>query len=165
MDELLSRYVSGLRRWAQGRLPRWARDLADTHDLVQDALFQTFKKIDGFEHRGAGALHAYLRQAVMNRIRDETRRAGRLPEQAFLHDMKDEGASPLEAAVGAEMLERYEQALASLSMDDRELVVARVGLGLTYDRSSRGRRQTDRGRGRMAVARALLRLAAAMEPR
>ena len=73
---MTSRRCAGppLRRWASGRLPRWARDLSDTPDLVQETLFQTFRKINGFEHRGEGALQAYLRQAVMNRIRDEIRR-------------------------------------------------------------------------------------------
>ena len=60
---------------ASGRLPRWARDTADTQDLVQETLFQTFKKIEKFEARGEGALFAYLRQAILNRIRDELRRA------------------------------------------------------------------------------------------
>jgi RNA polymerase sigma-70 factor (ECF subfamily) len=45
MDLLFARYVPLLRRWATGRLPRWARDLADTHDLVQETLLQTFRKI------------------------------------------------------------------------------------------------------------------------
>ena len=74
LDELFARYAPPLRRWASGRLPRWARDLADTPDLVQETLLQTFRNIDGFEHRGEGAFQAYLRQAVMNRIRDELRR-------------------------------------------------------------------------------------------
>src|SRR5689334_13929045 len=73
LDDLFGRYLPALRRWASGRLPRWARDLADTHDLVQEALAQTFKRVDGFQHRGEGAWQAYLRQAVMNRIRDELR--------------------------------------------------------------------------------------------
>src|SRR5665647_2670737 len=79
LNDLFARYLPTLQRWATGRLPRWARDMAETQDLVQETLIQTFKKIDGFEHRGEGALQAYLRQAVMNRIRDELRRAGRRP--------------------------------------------------------------------------------------
>ena len=80
LDRLLARHVKPLRRWVSGRLPRWARDLADTDDLVQDTLLRTFTKIEDFEVRGAGALQAYLRQAVLNRVRDELRRKGRAPE-------------------------------------------------------------------------------------
>ena len=38
LDELFSREVPPLSRWARGRLPGWARDLADTHDLVQETV-------------------------------------------------------------------------------------------------------------------------------
>ena len=36
LDRLLGRYLPRLRRWASGRLPRRARDLSDTDDLVQE---------------------------------------------------------------------------------------------------------------------------------
>ncbi|HEX5107058.1 MAG TPA: RNA polymerase sigma factor [Vicinamibacterales bacterium] len=80
LDRLFARHAPPLRRWASGRLPGWARDLADTDDVVQDALLQTFKRIEDFEARGAGSLHAYLRQAVLNRIRDQLRRLKRRPD-------------------------------------------------------------------------------------
>jgi RNA polymerase sigma-70 factor (ECF subfamily) len=74
LEQLFGRFLRPLQRWAKGRLPAYARDLADTDDLVQDTLIQTFKRIDSVEPRGVGALQAYLRQAVLNRIRDELRR-------------------------------------------------------------------------------------------
>ena len=77
LDTLFARYVGPLSRWARGRLPGWARSLADTQDLVQDVLLQTFKHLRTFESRGEGALAAYLRQALMNRLRDEMRRVKR----------------------------------------------------------------------------------------
>ena len=46
LEALTARYLPRLRRWASGRLPRWARDLADTEDLVQETVLQTFKRID-----------------------------------------------------------------------------------------------------------------------
>src|SRR5688500_19892281 len=36
LDALIGRFLPRLQRWATGRLPGWARDLADTHDLVQE---------------------------------------------------------------------------------------------------------------------------------
>src|SRR5687767_14113574 len=71
LERLFARHLPPLQRWATGRLPKWARQLADTDDLVQDALVQTFKRIEEFEPRHVGALQAYLRQAVLNRVRDE----------------------------------------------------------------------------------------------
>src|SRR6187399_3078796 len=100
LDELMGRHLPRLRRWASGRLPRWARDVADTQDLVQETLLQTFKRIDRFETRGDGALQAYLRQGVLNRIRDEFRRARRRPPNEPLDSQKpDSGASPLDEAI------------------------------------------------------------------
>src|SRR4029079_12134367 len=132
LDELFARYVPLLRRWAAGRLPRRVRDLADTPDLVQETMLQVFKHIEGFEHRGEGAFHAYLRQAVMNRIRNEIRNAGRRPTRVELDEDAVEEISPLEAAIGSEALERYEAALQRLREEERELIVSRLELGLTY---------------------------------
>jgi hypothetical protein len=51
IERLFARHLTPLQRWASGRLPKWARDPADTDDLVQEALLQTFKKIEDFEPR------------------------------------------------------------------------------------------------------------------
>ncbi len=163
LNELFGRYGPLLRRWASGRLPRWARDLADTPDLVQETLLQTFKNIEGFEHRGEGALQAYLRQAVMNRIRDELRKARHRPAAAELDpELADPGVSPLEAAIGTEAVERYEAALGRLAPTERELVIARIEMGLTYSEIAGATGRPSANAARMAVARALVRLAEEM---
>ena len=160
LSDLFARYLPLLRRWARGRLPRWARDVTDTQDLVQITLLETFRKIDGFEHRGEGAFQAYLRQALMNRIRDELRRAGRRPAQEPLdEDAPDPGVSPLEAAIGAEAVERYDAALERLTETERELIVARVELGLTYAEVAAATGKPSPNAARMALVRALMRLA------
>jgi RNA polymerase sigma-70 factor (ECF subfamily) len=163
LNELFVRFGPPLRRWASGRLPRWARDLSDTPDLVQETLLQTFRKIEGFEHRGEGALQAYLRQAVMNRIRDELRKAQHRPDSIELgEDLPDGSVSPLEAAIGAEAVERYESALERLRHEERELIIARVELGLTYSEIAAAAGKPSANAARMAVARALMRLAEEM---
>ena len=83
-------------------------------------LVQTFKRIEGFEPRGVGALQAYLRQAVLNRIRDELRRKGRRPDVTDLDGLElDRASSPLEQAIGQEAVERYERALERLKPEER----------------------------------------------
>ncbi|MBI2835515.1 MAG: sigma-70 family RNA polymerase sigma factor [Acidobacteria bacterium] len=160
LDALMARYLPRLRRWASGRLPRWARDLADTQDLVQDVMLQTFKRIDGFEARHEGALQAYLRQGIANRIRDEFRRAGRRPATTELDTRTPElGASPLEEAIGQEALERYERALARLRPEDREAIVARIELDCTNEEIAVALGKPSANAARMAVERALVRLA------
>jgi RNA polymerase sigma factor (sigma-70 family) len=79
LDRLFSRYVNPLRRFAHGRLPAASRDMLDTNDLVQDTLVASLKHIDAFQPQREGALLAYLRQAVVNRVRDEARRKARRP--------------------------------------------------------------------------------------
>jgi RNA polymerase sigma-70 factor (ECF subfamily) len=54
LDELFTRHLVQLKRWATGRLPRWARSNVDTSDLLQETMLQTFKRLDGFEPRGQG---------------------------------------------------------------------------------------------------------------
>ena len=159
LEDLLARYIPVLSRWATGRLPVPARDLVDTADLVQEALIGTFKRLEGFEHRGEGALYAYLRQAVLNRIRDELRKARRRPERMDLDEgQPDQGASPLEAAIGREAVERYEAALQRLGEGERELIVARLELGLTYGEMAGVLGKSSPDAARMAVGRALVRL-------
>ena len=164
LDRLLARHLLPLKRWARGRLPQWARDLADTDDLVQDALLQTFKRIDGFENRGVGALQAYMRQAVINRVRDEVRKKGRRPDAADFDRLEiDGGMSPLELAIGRESLARYERALATLRDDEREAIIGRLEMGYTYDELADVLGKPTSEAARKAARRALLRLTREMD--
>jgi RNA polymerase sigma factor (sigma-70 family) len=160
LEILFARHVPTLRRWAGGRLPRWARDITDTQDLVQDTVLQVFKRVQAFEPRGDGALQAYLRRAVMNRIRNEFRSKGRKPSfDALDEQAPSDRTSPLEAAIRQEQLDRYDAALSRLSEQERDLIVARVEVGLTYEEMAEALGKPSWNAARMATARALLRLA------
>jgi RNA polymerase sigma-70 factor, ECF subfamily len=164
LERLLARHIDPLRRWVSGRLPRWARDLADTDDLVQDTLLRTFQKIENFEARGVGALHAYLRQTVLNRVRDELRRKARSPIHVDDDGLELEAeGSPLEEAIGREALERYEAALSRLRPDEREAIIGRVEMEYSYAELAEmlGKRSPEAAR--KAARRALLRLAEEMK--
>jgi len=164
LDALFARYLKPLQHWASGRLPRWARNAGDTHDLVQDTLLNAFRKIGTFEPRREGAFQAYLRQAVMNRIRDHIRRTGTRPTSATFDEMDHEhGSSPLEDAIGLETFERYEAALARLKPEEREAVIARVELGASYEEVARDLGKPSADAARMTIARALVRLAEEMK--
>ena len=164
LELLLARHAGPLRRWVSGRLPRWARDLADTDDLVQDTLLRTFRRIEGFEARGVGALQAYLRQAVMNRLRDELRRKSRAPASVNIEDVSLEAeGSPLEEAIGREAVERYERALAELRPEEREAIIGRVELGYSYEELAEALGKPTADAARKAAQRALVRLAEKMK--
>jgi RNA polymerase sigma factor (sigma-70 family) len=163
LNELLARYLPRLQRWASGRLPAGVRTMLDTGDLVQDAIINALRHLNTLEIRTESALQAYLRQAVKNRIIDLYRRAARhpvreeIPENALADD-----TSPLEAAIGAEALECYERALASLKHDEREAIVLRVELGLDYEEMATQLGKPSADAARMAVTRAIARLAREM---
>ena len=164
LDRLFARHLQPLQRWISGRLPRWARDMADTDDLVQDNLLQTFKRIEGFEPRRVGALQAYLRQAVLNRVRDELRRKGRRPDSTDLEGVAvPEEGSPLEEAIGREAVGNYERALQRLRPEEREAIIARVELGYSYEELAEALGKPSVDAARKAAQRALLRLAEEMK--
>jgi RNA polymerase sigma-70 factor (ECF subfamily) len=164
INTLFARHVDPLRRWASGRLPRWARDVADTDDLVQETLLQTFKRIGQFEPRGIGALHAYLRQAVLNRIREELRRKSRRPDGTGLSGLEAEShLSPLEQAIGTEAIERYESALARLRPEEQDAIIGRIELGYTYEELARALGKPTADAARKAAQRALVRLVEEMQ--
>jgi RNA polymerase sigma factor (sigma-70 family) len=163
LDQLCTRFLPSLRRWASGRLPRHARSLMDTDDLVQETVIRAVKRLDAFEPRHDGALQAYLRQAVMNRIRDEVRRAVRSPAETGLDDrLSDVAASPLDIAIGAEAVSRYDAALARLRPEEREAVIARIEMAGSYHQLATALGKPSADAARMAVSRALVRLAEEM---
>ncbi len=164
LEVLFARYLPPLQRWTSGRLPRWARDVADTNDLVQDTLLHTFKQIEDFEPRTEGALHAYLRQAVKNRIRDEIRkRQRRGAKEGVDSDVIDKEPSPLEQAIGQQAMDRYEAALGRLREEDRDILIGRIELGLTYEELAAAAEKPSADAARKAAQRALVKLVEEMQ--
>jgi RNA polymerase sigma factor (sigma-70 family) len=162
VGDLVGRCVPALRRWAHGRLPRWARSGADTSDLVQDAIVRTLARLDAFQPHGRQALSAYLRKAVQNRIRDEHRRVARRGASEPVTDsMAAGGPSPLQCAIASEAASRYRAALGRLTPRDRELIVAHVEMGYSHEQLGCMIGRSPNA-ARMALCRAIERLAASM---
>lgn len=159
LERLYARYLPRLKRWARGRLPAGSRRLLETDDLVQDVLLRTIRRVDAFEVRAGAGFHSYLRQACVNRIRDEIRRLGRAPEMNELDgEEPDTGPTPWDAALNREQRDRYEAALAQLKPDDREAVIARLELGCSYEEVAQALDKPSVNAGRMTVLRAIDRL-------
>jgi len=162
-DVLLERYIPRLRHWASGRLPASSRGLLDTVDVVDEAVVRAMRHFDSIDVQADGALLAYLRQAVMNRLRDEGRKAKRKPTHVELpEEFASKIPSPLEELVGSEMLESYEQALESLRPAYREAVIGYVELGYTVEELKSILDKPTLDATRMTVSRALARLAEEM---
>lgn len=159
LDRLFERCLPALRRWARGRLPAAARGALDTQDLVQDTILNSLRRLDQFESRHEGALQAYLRQAVLNRIRDEARKYSRRPSATELTDSQPaDAASPLDIAIGRQGVERYEAALQKLRPSDREAIVGRLELQYDYKELAVVLGKPNANAARVAVTRALARL-------
>jgi RNA polymerase sigma-70 factor (ECF subfamily) len=163
LEALLERCLPPLKRWAHGRLPAHARGTFDTGDLVQEAAMHVIARLDKFEPRHVGAMQAYLRMSVINRIRDEIRRVGRRPETVELTIEPTSGdTSPLEAAIREQAYERYRCALDKLRPRDRQMVLARVEAQWSVEQIAQRFRIT-LDAARVAVSRALKRLTAVIE--
>jgi len=163
IDVLYERHMRRLKQWARGRLPSSARDAMDTEDLVQDALMKTLHHLESFDPQHSGAFQAYLKRSVLNLIKDQHRRIQRRPPaEETASRLADHRPSQLEEAIGQDTLERYEAAMEQLEPADRELIVARIELGLTYEMIALESGKNSADAARMAVSRSLSRLAEKM---
>jgi RNA polymerase sigma factor (sigma-70 family) len=164
LEGLCGRYVPRLRRWARGRLPGPARDLLDTDDLVQEAVVNTIRHLGTFDPEHPSSFQAYLRRAIINKIRNEIRRTARRPAVApMTGEELGTDPSPLDIAAGQETTARYRAALARLTEDDQEAIVARLEMGCTYAEVADLVGKSSEDSARMALARALVRLAKEMK--
>jgi RNA polymerase sigma-70 factor (ECF subfamily) len=161
-DRLVRRYLPILQRWAHGRLPSRARDLAETDDLVQITLVRALEHVDRFEPRHEGAFLAYLRQILLNAVRHEIRRVGRRPEHDPLEDELVDPALVI-AAVGHETFIAYEAALATLPPAQQEAVILRVEFAYSFPEIAAALESPSANAARMMVTRALAQLASAMQ--
>jgi RNA polymerase sigma factor (sigma-70 family) len=158
-ETLLARYLRPLERWAHGRLSADMRGLVDTADLAQIALVRAMQHMRGFRSRSQGSFFAYLRQVLMNALRDEVRRAVRRPRGPGIDDtLPDPAPSQLEELLGREKLAVYEEALANLSAKDQELVFLRIEFGLSHREIAEAIGLPSENAARMAVTRAIERL-------
>lgn len=163
LEEILARYLPRLMRWATGRLPRKARGVIDTGDLVQESLIKVVRTLGSIRDRYPGTFPAYLRKAVLNRLSDEARRAARRPEATALDgNERDQSPSPLEDTIGRELNTRYEAALHRLNDDDRAVLFLRIEMRMNYLEIADTLDKASADAVRMATNRAVIRLAREM---
>ena len=127
---------------------------------------QVVRRLDTFEPRHEGAFQGYVRQALLNRIRDAARLGHRRGVGELInssHPTAD--PSPLEHAIGQEAFERYQAAMGRLRNTDRQAIIARVELGLPYAQVAVALGKPNIAATHVAVSRALVRLAKEMAVR
>jgi len=84
LERLIARYLPRLRHWTRQAFPAWARDGADTEDLVQDTVWNAVRNLPQFTMRSEHALRAYMKRAARNRVNDEIKRVCRRPGRVEL---------------------------------------------------------------------------------
>jgi RNA polymerase sigma-70 factor, ECF subfamily len=164
LEILLNRYLPVLRRIVHRHLHGHALWMLDTDDIVQDALLNTLRRMPHFEWRTPGALLAYLRRVILNRIIDAKRKYARQGEWVALpDDCAEQTASPLQRVVDKEEIQRYRAALFRLKPRDRQLIVMRMEQQLTYQEIGTQLRMASPNAARVALIRAMGRLVSALE--
>ena len=124
-----------------------------------------FRRLHQIELRFPGALLAYLRRSVSNRVADEHRRAVRQGPTATLDDnLPDTHQSPLDVTIGHDKVRAYRTALLALNPDDRLAIVLRLEKGEGYDVIAARLGKPTPNAARVAVARAMFKLAKQMGP-
>jgi RNA polymerase sigma factor (sigma-70 family) len=139
------------------------RKSIDTGDVVQEIFLGTIRCLENIRPRYPGSFPTYLRRAVLNRINDETRKSARKPELAALGGNEtDTAPSPLDQTIGLDLREQYERAMMRLTENDRAAVFLRVELKMGYAEIAGVLNKPSTDAARMAVQRALVRLAEGM---
>jgi RNA polymerase sigma-70 factor (ECF subfamily) len=158
-EVLYARLIPSMRRWARGKLPARARDLTQTDDIVQIAVSRSLSRLEEFESKGPGSFLGYLHRILLNCIRDEYRRAQRVPDAEPLPDELAENAPSLvERTLGSEVLAAYEGAIERLSGAQRDALILRIEFGFTFPEIAEALGKPTPNAARMLVMRALVRV-------
>jgi RNA polymerase sigma-70 factor (ECF subfamily) len=144
LERLLDRYQERVRRIVRLRLGGALRPHVESGDIVQQVLLDAFRSLDRYEARDEAGFLAWLAGIVEHRIRDaadyhasakrDVARATPLEgsESGPAAALVDGRATPPERAAQSEQVERLEECLAVLPEGDREIIVLRDYIGLSW---------------------------------
>jgi RNA polymerase sigma-70 factor (ECF subfamily) len=135
--ELVSRYQNRIYRLAR----RFTDSREDAEDVLQEAFTRAFRAIGGF--KGASKFSTWLFRITVN-LAAMRRRAQRHSMESLdepvttadgeiMRDIRDKGATPLEALVDKELQEHLDQAISGLSPTNRAVFVLRHIEGLSTE--------------------------------
>lgn len=163
LNRVFGRLLVGLKRWAHRRISG-DRQMSDTADVVQDAALRVWQRLDHLDLREPGDLEAYVRRAVLNRIHDEGRRRLRQPDPVTLHpELALQEPSALDRIIADQSWQRFQSAFTRLTQDERDLIIARLELGYSFDAMAELLDRKSAAAARMGFTRALAKLRADLE--
>lgn len=139
--ELIERWRRGDELAAAELVRRHARAVArflgaagagdDVEDLVQEAFYRAFRKIDGF--RGGASFRTWVMSIGSNALKDLRRKSRRRPMVALDEQEIPDHRSPHEDAVGRETEQRLQNGVHGLPPMQRDVFLLRALEGLEYD--------------------------------
>lgn len=147
LERLLTRYQERVRRIVRLRIGPVLRLRMDSGDILQQVLLDAFRSLDRYEPRDEAGFLAWLAGIAEHRIRDavdyhasEKRdparerppNVGDAGEPGASRNLVDEATAPYEKAARAEQVRRLEACLSGLPEADRELIVLRDYIGLSW---------------------------------
>jgi RNA polymerase sigma factor (sigma-70 family) len=155
IELLFRKYGALLKRWGQGRVPAYAG--VDIDDLVSETLARAWQAMreNRFPLTSEWQLQAYLRQSLLNRIRDVLRVSARRPLDGLSKETKrltDPSPAPLEVLIAnesrqvlldamKELREPYRTIIQQIDLDGHsiEAVASSLGLSLASTQHLRSR--------------------------
>ncbi len=145
VEELLTAHLSRLRAFLHLRMGQALRARETTEDLVQSVCREALERLDGFEYRGEESFRHWLFQQAEHKVIDRARYHGRAKRSGAREVPLDAARAEAETlrgleslftpsrnAAAREELERLESAFASLSPEQREVVLLARIVGLSH---------------------------------
>lgn len=140
LNRLLARHREAVRRLVGLRMDRRLAKRLDASDVVQDALIDANRRFADYLKGPEIPFHLWLRRIALDRLIDAHRKhrvAGKrsLDREAPLYDDRssrqliarlfDDAPTPAAAAVRAELIRRFDSAIAEVPEADREIILLR----------------------------------------
>ena len=155
-ERLAGRYLEALRGFAHGRLPGKARDLMDTDDLVQVTVLRALDKVHAVDAQRKGNFLAYMRKILVNKVRDEIRRASKTPQmEALSPTVPSNAPTPFDDLLERDSILAYHRALSRLSTRQREALILRIEHGFSYQQVADEIGSPSANAARMIISRGL----------
>jgi len=138
-DAIARRYMPHLRPIVRRQIGGHLRARVDTNDMVQTAIHQVVRDLDGLDYQGEKAFEGWLAQVAARKVRMAARH-----HQAGKRDVRREDAearfgekagvstSPTQGAVRNELTGDIKEAVARLPETERRVVELHTYEGLTF---------------------------------
>ena len=140
--ELISAWLSGDEPAAAELVKRHAGAVArylgaagggdDVDDLVQEAFFRAFRRLESY--RGTASFRTWVMSIGSNALKDQKRRETRRPVVALEdRDIMDETADPHAASIASDLEARLRAEVARLPAKQRDVFLLRAQQGTDYE--------------------------------